>query len=53
MEGPVFREHEEFHGYTVERQIGQGGLGTVWLARHQVLDTLFAVKILDPRVAEE
>ena len=53
MEGPVCREHEEFHGYTVERQIGQGGLGTVWLARHQVLDTLFAVKILDPEVAKE
>ena len=53
MAGPVFREGEEFHGYAVERQLGQGGLGTVWLARHQVLDTLFAVKILDPRVAEE
>ena len=51
--GPVFREGEDFHGYTVERQLGQGGLGTVWLARHRMLDTLFAVKILDPKIAEE
>ena len=50
---PIFREGEDFHGYTVERQLGQGGLGTVWLARHRMLDTLFAVKILDPDVAEE
>lgn len=50
---PLFRPGEEFRGYVVERQIGMGGLGTVWLARHQVLDTLFAVKILDPGVAEE
>ncbi len=49
----LFRPGEEFRGYVVERQIGAGGLGTVWLARHQVLDTLFAVKILDPGVAEE
>ena len=50
---PLFRPGEEFRGYVVERQIGAGGLGTVWLARHQVLDTLFAIKILDPGVAEE
>ena len=49
----LFSPGEEFRGYVVERQIGAGGLGTVWLARHQVLDTLFALKILDPSVAEE
>ena len=49
----VLAPGEEFHGYVVDRQIGAGGLGTVWLARHQMLDTLFAVKVLDPGVAEE
>ena len=49
----VFVPDEEFHGYVVERKLGAGGLGTVWLARHQMLDTLFAVKVLDPDVAEE
>ncbi|MBQ6009841.1 MAG: serine/threonine protein kinase [Kiritimatiellae bacterium] len=52
-EGPVFQPGEAFHGYVVDRLLGQGGLGSVWLARHQVLDTLFAIKILDPVVAEE
>ncbi len=52
-EAPLFRPGEEFRGYMVERQLGAGGLGTVWLVRHQVLDTLFAVKILNPGVAEE
>ena len=49
----VLAPGEEFHGYVVDRQIGAGGLGTVWLARHQMLDTLFAVKVLDPAVAQE
>ena len=49
----IFQPGEEFHGYVVDRVLGQGGLGSVWLARHQVLDTLFAIKILDPAVAEE
>ena len=48
----VLTPGEEFHGYVVDRQIGAGGLGTIWLARHQMLDTLFAVKVLDPAVAE-
>lgn len=42
---------ERFHGYVVERLLGKGGLGTVWLVRHQVLDTRFALKVLDPEVA--
>ena len=49
----VFEPDEEFHGYVVDRRIGAGGLGTIWLARHRVLDTLFAIKVLDPEVAEE
>ena len=49
----LFRQGETFHGYVVERRLGTGGLGTVWLVRHQMLDTLFALKVLDPDVAEE
>ena len=49
----VFEPDEEFHGYVVDRRIGAGGLGTIWLARHRVLDTLFAIKVLDPEMAEE
>ena len=50
---PLFRQGDTFHGYVVEHPLGKGGLGTVWLVRHQMLDTLFALKILDPTVAEE
>ena len=50
--GLPFEPGEEFHGYIVERLIGRGGLGSVWLVRHRVLDTLFALKVLDHDVAE-
>ena len=49
----VFRPGESFHGYIIEKQIGEGGLGTIWLGRHHMLDTLFAIKVLDPDIAEE
>ena len=49
----VLRPGESFHGYMIEKQIGKGGLGTIWLGRHQMLDTLFAIKVLDPDVARE
>ena len=50
---PIFQSGDNFRGYVVERLLGDGGLGTVWLARHQMLDTLFAIKILDPEIAEQ
>lgn len=50
---PLFEPGEDFHGYIVEKPIGKGGLGSVWLIRHRVLDTLFALKVLDPEVAEQ
>ena len=52
-EEPLFRPGERFHGYCVEKLLGKGGLGAVWLVRHEMLDTLFALKTLDPDVAEE
>ena len=36
----VFRPGDTFLGYTIERLLGEGGLGSVWLARHGMLDAL-------------
>lgn len=41
-----------FGKYRLERLLGHGGMASVWLARHTLLETPFAVKILDPAVAE-
>ena len=42
-----------FEKYTVEKQLGQGGMGSVYLVRHNVLDSLFALKILSSDVASK
>lgn len=36
-----------FAGFTIERMLGQGGMGTVYLARHPRLDRLTALKLLN------
>ena len=38
--------------YRVERLIGSGGMGTVWLGRHEVLGTRVAVKFIRRAFAE-
>ncbi|WP_206045699.1 protein kinase domain-containing protein [Nocardia mangyaensis] len=38
---------EVFAGFTIERLLGQGGMGTVYLARHPRLDRLTALKLLN------
>ena len=43
---------EDFRGYVVERLLGKGGLGVVYLVRHAMLDTLYALKIMYPEVAQ-
>ena len=44
---------ENFRGYVIERLLGKGGLGAVYLVRHEMLDTLYALKVLYPDVAKE
>ena len=40
-------------GYRVERLMGVGGMGLVYLARHEFIDRRFAVKALKPDVAAD
>ena len=42
---------ERFRGYVVEQLIGKGGYGAVYKVRHDVLDTTYALKVLDPAIA--
>ncbi|WP_336081505.1 serine/threonine-protein kinase [Nocardia sp. SSK8] len=37
-----------FAGYTIDRQLGQGGMGSVFLARHPRLNRQIALKVLNP-----
>ena len=48
---PVFSAGDRFRGYVVERLLGNGGLGAVYLVRHEMLDTHFALKVLFPDIA--
>lgn len=47
-----FRAGERFHGYVVEKRLGSGGVGSVYLVRHEVLDTFYALKVLNPEAVE-
>jgi serine/threonine-protein kinase len=39
--------------YIVERELGEGGMGTVYLGRHTVLDQQVAIKALSPLLARD
>ncbi|WP_332839094.1 serine/threonine-protein kinase [Nocardia bovistercoris] len=41
---------EVFAGYTVERLLGQGGMGSVYLARHPRFSRQTALKLLNPEL---
>ena len=49
----MFSPGDTFGRYSVEKMLGKGGMGAVYLVRHTVLDTEFALKILFPEVAEK
>jgi serine/threonine protein kinase len=44
---------EEFGPYTIESVLGQGGMGTVFLARHARLERRVALKVISPAFADE
>jgi len=39
--------------YIVERELGEGGMGTVYLGRHTVLNQQVAIKALSPLLARD
>src|SRR6187549_1750775 len=39
--------------YRVVSRLGVGGMGTVWLAKHQVLGSFAAIKVLLPEMSEQ
>ncbi|WP_227838336.1 serine/threonine-protein kinase [Nocardia aurantia] len=44
------RSGDVFAGFTIERLLGQGGMGSVYLARHPRLPRLTALKLLNPEL---
>ncbi|MFJ4652276.1 serine/threonine-protein kinase [Nocardia sp. NPDC088792] len=43
----MLRAGEVFAGYEIERELGRGGMGSVYLARHPRLPRLIALKLLN------
>ena len=52
-EPDVLKPGDIFEKYTVEKLLGRGGMGAVYLVRHNILDSLFALKVLFPEVASK
>ncbi len=44
---------QQLDRYILEREVGTGGMGIVYLAYHQVLKNPVAIKVLDPRLASD
>lgn len=53
MPGMPLADGAEFAGYTIERLLGTGGMGEVYLVRHPRLPRLEALKILPARVSAD
>jgi len=47
MAADILESGDKFGKYIVERLLGTGGMGAVYLVRHQVLGSTFALKVLD------
>ncbi len=46
-------ELQAIRGYTIERELGRGGMGLVWLARNDASGELVALKVMLPQVAAD
>ncbi|MFN0249866.1 MAG: hypothetical protein ACKV2T_23485 [Kofleriaceae bacterium] len=40
-------------GYTITKFLAEGGMGTVWLARHGVMERDAVVKLLHPELGRD
>ncbi|MDH3732944.1 MAG: protein kinase [Gemmatimonadota bacterium] len=53
MADPIDRLNEALAGrYSIERELGEGGMATVYLARDERHDRLVAIKVLRPELSE-
>ena len=48
----LLREGRRVGGYTLQRRLGQGGMGEVWLAQHSLLARPSAVKLIRQSVVQ-
>ncbi|MFZ2656124.1 MAG: protein kinase, partial [Victivallales bacterium] len=49
---PLLQEELDLNGFVLEKVLGIGGMGQVWLARQTAMDRKIALKILDPGLSK-
>jgi serine/threonine protein kinase/formylglycine-generating enzyme required for sulfatase activity len=50
---PILAEHKTLGPYTLSKKLGEGGMGGVYLGKHNVLQVEHAIKIIRPRMASD
>ncbi len=49
---PLLQEGLDLNGFVLEKPLGAGGMGQVWLANQKAMDRKVALKILDPNLSK-